>query len=119
MIDKGKAIGKLQMLKGDSKGLVASVFDVCINGIKEMPEDDGWISVKEQMPDEHPSFFNRFYGTPRWNDGMYRKTSNEVLVSVRYPYGKKAVMTARTNDGKWNISSIYQAEGSYTLDAVA
>ncbi len=40
MIDKGKAIGKLQMLKGDCKGLVASVFDVCIQGIKEMPEDD-------------------------------------------------------------------------------
>lgn len=41
MIEKNKAVGKLQLLKGDSRGLVASVFDTCIQGIKEMPEDDG------------------------------------------------------------------------------
>lgn len=39
MIEKNKAVGKPQLLKGDSRGLVASVFDTCIQGIKEMPED--------------------------------------------------------------------------------
>lgn len=40
MIDKGKAIDKLQALKGDAKGLEASVFNACIQGIKEMPEEE-------------------------------------------------------------------------------
>ena len=36
------------------------------------PEDDGWISAEERLPEEHDSLFAKYYGTPGWRSGMFR-----------------------------------------------
>ncbi len=53
MIDKQKAIAALEAYRGNSKGLFASVVSGCIQVIREIPEDDGWISVKDRLPEEY------------------------------------------------------------------
>lgn len=39
LINRNKSIARLQELKGDSTGLVASVFDTCIQAVREMDVD--------------------------------------------------------------------------------
>lgn len=65
-----------------------------------------WISVKERLPEEHDSIFERFYGTEKWKPGMFRKTSVRVLVAVKDENGNKAVMDTSTCDGKWSVQGV-------------
>ncbi len=53
MIDKQKAIEALEVHQGKYKGLFARVVAGCIQVIRELPEDDGWIPVTERMPQKH------------------------------------------------------------------
>lgn len=66
-------------------------------------QNQGWISVKERLPDEHISMFSDFYGTDRWIDGMFRKCSDEVIVCVKTENEEKFCTTASTHDGKWSV----------------
>jgi len=74
-----------------------------------------WIPVSERLPEEHDSFFARFYGTKRWLPTMFRKVSDEVIVFIKYEDGSTSVKTQKTEDGKWNISSIWQAEVTHWM----
>ena len=64
------------------------------------PEED-WIPVSKDMPDEYDSVFTRFYGTDKWRDGMWLKSSAKVLVTVEFEDGTRQTETAKTTDGKW------------------
>ena len=64
------------------------------------PEED-WIPVGKDMPDEYDSVFTRFYGTDKWRDGMWLKSSAKVLVTVEFEDGTRLTETAKTIDGKW------------------
>ena len=63
---------------------------------------DKWIPTTERLPKERDSIFEKYYGTEKWNDAMFRKTSGKVLVTVRYPSGSKEVTAISTQDGKWS-----------------
>jgi len=68
--------------------------------ISAQPEED-WIPVDKDMPDEYDSVFTRFYGTDKWRDGMWLKSSAKVLVTVEFEDGTRLTETAKTIDGKW------------------
>lgn len=51
MIDKQKTIEALEAYRGNSKGLYASTVVGCIQVIRDLPEEDGWISVKDRLPE--------------------------------------------------------------------
>lgn len=48
---KNKAIATLEAYQGNSKGLYASTVAGCIEVIRAIPEDNGWISVKDRLPE--------------------------------------------------------------------
>lgn len=56
-----------------------------------------WIPVSERLPEEYD------YGTDQWNNTLWRVRSKEVLVSIEYVDGSRAVTTSFTKDGEWNI----------------
>lgn len=68
-----------------------------------------WIPVTERLPEEHGSIFVSFYGTAKWQDGMFLKCSDTVLASVEYEDGKRRVKAIITKDGKWDFSRFYRA----------
>ena len=49
--DKEKVIAALEEYKGDSTGLIAATIEDCQRVVREMGEDDGWISVTERLPE--------------------------------------------------------------------
>ena len=51
-------------------------------------------------PEEHDSIFAKLYGTDKWRDVMFRKSSNKVLVTIQ-AHGQRIVDTAYTIDGDW------------------
>lgn len=50
--DKELVIARLEEYKGDSLGLIAATIEDCQRVVGEMPEEDGWISVSERLPQE-------------------------------------------------------------------
>lgn len=83
-----------------------ALYDV-LNIIQELPIEDEWIPVEEQMPEEHDSGFAKYKGTSRWLPGMFEKCSDEVEVTFELTNDaaeeKRIVRTSHTNDGKWSI----------------
>lgn len=67
----------------------------------EAPTIGGWISVKDDLPKEHPSFFARYYGTEKWAKGMWRNESDRVLVTILFPDGTRTVDKGILQDGTW------------------
>lgn len=81
----------------------------CVEDAPAVKPEPNWIPVSERLPEEHDSIFMRFYGTEKWKEGMFKKVSDEVNVTIEYVNGSKKVTHCKTHDGKWNISSIFQA----------
>lgn len=79
-----------------------TVIKEAINHIESEPE---WIPVEEKLPEQYDSIF---VGKKwiKWQDGMWHKESDYVLVTVEMK-GKKEVSTANTHDGKWGFFGIY------------
>jgi hypothetical protein len=67
-----------------------------------------WIPVEERLPEEQDSIFAQLYGTEKWNDVMFRKTSDEVLVTYLASAKLNVTLTgtAHTNDGEWKSDVI-------------
>lgn len=68
-----------------------------------------WISVKERLPEEHESLIGKLYGTDKWDPSMWRRTSGELLVVLRFDDGSEKVTTCKTHDGEWYLSGIHRA----------
>ena len=64
-------------------------------------KESGWIPVSERLPEERDSIFSKFKGTEHWKKGMFEKTSDYVLVTVKYDDGTILVRQAHTIDGRW------------------
>lgn len=60
-----------------------------------------WISVKDRLPEEHPSIFASCYGTEKWAKGMWRNESDRVLVTILFPDGTRTVDKGKLQDGTW------------------
>lgn len=69
--------------------------------VMDAPTIGGWISVKDRLPEEHPSIFARFYGTERWRSAMWRNESDPVLVTIRFSDGTRKVDKGKLEDGIW------------------
>lgn len=67
-------------------------------------EPQKWIPCSERMPEEHDSIFSKFYGTEKWRDAMFRKTSKTVIITVEYRDGTRQTAPCHTIDGEWNQS---------------
>ena len=75
-----------------------------MNLLKELvdkAESFEWIPASERLPDEHDSVFAELYGTDKWESSYWRKTSNKVLVTVKYDDGMRIVKESNTRDGEW------------------
>ena len=78
-----------------------SALKALINMQPTVQLEEDWIPVSKDMPDEYDSVFTRFYGTDKWRDGMWLKSSAKVLVTVEFEDGTRLTETAKTIDGKW------------------
>lgn len=65
---------------------------------------DKWIPCSERLPEEHDSIFSKFYGTEKWRDAMFRKTSKTVIITVEHRDGTRQTAPCHTIDGEWNQS---------------
>ena len=75
--------------------------DCCYNVIAKLddaPTVGGWISVKDDMPEEHNSIFANY---THLSKHMWAKESDNVIVYVRFPDGTGRATEGRLHDGKW------------------
>ena len=88
------AIAALEAYRGNSKGLYASTVKGCIKVIQDLPEEDGGISVKDRLPEEHEKE-SELMG--------YRHyiASDLVVVTVANSDGKRFVSDDITVNGEW------------------
>ena len=71
------------------------------------PTIGNWISVKDDMPKEHPSIFAPWYGSSRWTKAMWRKESDNMLLAYKTPdTGAYVIKEGRTHDGKFYSGNI-------------
>lgn len=71
------------------------------NDIARFPTAVGWTSVKDRLPEEHPSMFYQLYGTEKWNRAMWRTESDRVLVTIKFPDGTRTVDKGKLQNGAW------------------
>lgn len=63
-----------------------------------------WIPVSERMPEEHDSIFSKLYGTEKWRNAMFRRSSKTVIITVEFKDGTRQTAPCHTIDGEWNQS---------------
>lgn len=80
---------------------IDKAYDMAIKALEQPAQQ--WISVKERMPEERDSIFKERYGTDRWRNTMFLKTSDNVLATVVDNNGNYTVVPACTIDGRWSI----------------
>lgn len=66
--------------------------------------ENQWIPVSERLPEERDSIFAKLYGTEKWRNAMFRKTSNTVIITVEFKDGTRQTAPCHTIDGEWNQS---------------
>lgn len=67
-------------------------------------EPQEWIPVSERLPEERDSIFAKLYGTEKWRNAMFRRTSNTVIITVKFKDGTRQTAPCHTIDGEWNQS---------------
>ena len=77
--------------------------------LQEEREKHRWIPVTERLPEEHDSIFTRLNGTEKWKNGMFKRRSDNVLVTVKYEDGMVHTESAHTTDGVWKTD--YKVKG--------
>lgn len=91
----------------------------CIDAVIEQAAgeyNNGWIPVRERLPEEHDSVFARFKGTNRWNNQMFERVSEEVNVTVADKKDMRVTTHAHTVDGKWSCD-LLSVDKSYRIIA--
>jgi hypothetical protein len=96
-----ESIRKSLGIKSMTKSLLLPAERTIIDQIDSAPTVNGWISVKDGLPKEHPSLFASYYGTEKWNNAMWRTESDRVLVTILFPDGTRTVDKGKLQDGKW------------------
>lgn len=72
--------------------------------LQEEREKHRWIPVVERLPEERDSIFARLNSTEKWKNGMFKKRSDDVLVTVKYEDGTVHTEQAHTTDGVWRTA---------------
>lgn len=67
-------------------------------------EPQKWIPVSERLTEEHDSIFSKLYGTEKWRNAMFRRSSRTVIITVEYKDGTRQTAPCHTIDGEWNQS---------------
>lgn len=75
-----------------------------------------WIPCSERLPEEHDSMFAKFKGTDRWDNAMFEKTSDTVIVTVSDTKGGVVTTHAHTTDGNWKCD-LLRVNKSYRITA--
>lgn len=78
--------------------------DIVTPIVVSQPTVNRWIPCSERMPEEHDSIFSKFYGTEKWRNAMFRRTSNTVIITVEFKDGTRQTAPCHTIDGEWNQS---------------
>lgn len=98
---------------------VEDVADVLISNGVTIDTDtnvgDKWVSVAERLPEEADSIFAKFYGTEKWDNAMFRKYSDNVIVCIEYEDGTRRSGVARTLDGKWNLKGVWKMKVTHWM----
>lgn len=71
-------------------------------GVTNCHDWSGWHDIIEDttdMPNEKESVFNKYYGTDKWRQGMFRKRSDDILVCYEFPDGTRTIKSTKTLDG--------------------
>lgn len=68
-----------------------------------------WINVKDDMPPEKDSIFAKYYGTDKWTPAMFKKASEDVLVTIEFDDGKRITSVSHTNDGIWSWNFVFSS----------
>ena len=112
-----KAIQDMLMAAGDPflAGVLNRAIGCVENQPEAMPENDGWISVEERLPEEHDSLFAKYYGTPGWRSGMFRKRSDCVFTVREYKDGTRITTFERTIEGKWDGSEMRESKVTHWM----
>ena len=84
-----------------SKKMIISVCKWLVEIAEKAVSPYRWIPVSERMPEEHESMFAKYYNTPKWNNSMWLKESDKMLVSIEVPGNEIIIDTAKMLDGKW------------------
>ena len=84
--------------KDFNRGIIGA-FSRSISVIQEVAEEhnNGWILCSEQMPKEHESIFANY-------EGMFKKASDMVLVTIVDDEGEVSTTYAHTMDSKWSCN---------------
>ena len=100
LIDRQAAIDECYPITVD--GEVYEVVQIeTLMGLPSAQPEPQWIPVSERLPEEHESMFAKYYNTPKWNNCMWLKESDKMLVSVEVPGNEIIVDTAKMIDDKW------------------
>ena len=112
-----KAIQAMLMAAVDPflAGVLNRAIGCVENQPEAMPENDGWISVEERLPEEHDSLFAKYYGTPGWQSGMFRKRSDCVFTVREYKDGTRITTFERTIEGKWDGSEMRESKVTHWM----
>lgn len=84
-----------------SKNNISKIVELLLADLEQDEKENGWIPVKERLPEEHDSIFAKFKGTNNWKRGMFEKTSKYVIATVMFDDGIVLVEQAHTTDGIW------------------
>ena len=84
-----------------SKNNISKIVELLLADLEQDEKENGWIPVKERLPEEHDSIFAKFKGTNNWKRGMFEKTSKYVIATVVFDDGTVLVEQAHTTDGIW------------------
>lgn len=98
-------IAKNPKMSGNLEHMVRASAMV-IEMIKDAPtiEPQKWILCSERMPEEHDSIFSKLYGTEKWRNAMFRRSSRTVIITVEHKDGTRQTAPCHTIDGEWNQS---------------
>lgn len=95
----------------DADELLKSIIQMSTDGnvfdkIRNAPtiEPRKWILCSERMPEEHDSIFSKLYGTEKWRNAMFRRSSRTVIITVEHKDGTRQTAPCHTIDGEWNQS---------------
>ena len=83
---------------GLTAGEVHQMIGLSVSGVRRYANEDNIYSI-----------FTRLNGTEKWKNGMFKRRSDNVLVTVKYEDGMVHTESAHTTDGVWKTD--YKVKG--------
>ena len=84
--------------------IAKTLLESVLSDLPTAEAEPEWIPCSERLPEERDSIFSKLYGTEKWRDAMFRKTSDTVICTVQFRDGTRQTCPCHTIDGEWNQS---------------